>query len=61
MWLFFVIRIIINGKIVIFDVIFGQNLLFLPPGVTLYSVTTCCLAINFEKLLSGLALNVFMG
>ncbi len=29
----------------IFEVVFGQNLGTLAPGVTLYSVTTCCLAI----------------
>jgi hypothetical protein len=42
----------------IFGVIYGHNLGIWPPGVSLYCVTTCCLAINFEEILSCFVLNV---
>ncbi len=43
----------------IFGVIFGHNLAIWPPGVSLYNITTWCLAINFEEILSCFVLNVF--
>ncbi len=44
----------------IFWVIFGQFLMVDPPGVILYMVTTCCLGISFEEILSYFVLSVFL-
>ncbi len=48
------------GILPIFGVISCQNLGIRPLGMTLYCVTTCCLAINFEEILSCFVLNVFL-
>ena len=34
----------------IFVVIFDQNVGFWPPGVSMYGITPCCYAINFEEM-----------
>jgi hypothetical protein len=55
----------LNGEVIcilpIFGVIFGQNYGTLLPGVTLYNVTTCCLAIYSEEILSYFVPNIFSG
>ncbi len=53
-----------NGDVIcilpIFEVVFGQDVGTLAPGVTLYSVTTCCLAIYIEVILSYFVSNIFL-